>query len=654
MSYALPAVIVVSWLLDAAVTAMARAQGLAGFRAQLMPTQMEDLARRLVVALLLAGCALWVAWLRRRSRADRTERDRAEARLSATEQRLELAARVFESTIEGIVVTDPNGSIQLVNPAFTSITGYTREEALGNNPRMLRSDRHDDAFYDDMWGTLLEKGSWSGEIWNRNKDGEAYPEWLNINAIRDSSGRISNYVAVFHDLSDLHRSRERIQHLAYHDPLTGLPNRLLMDDRLRVALAQARRSRTLVAVVFVDLDDFKKINDTFGHPAGDSVLQQAARRLESCVREEDTVSRRSGDEFVVVLTQLPTPLAAMRVGQSILRALANPFAAEGTALHLSATLGASVFPIDAATPEELLRKADLAMYEAKQRGKNMFQPFTREMGRALDERLELEDGLRRAIDDDAIQVEYLPLVDPDGSRLVAVEALARWYLADGAAVPPERFMRLAEDSGLVVPLGRSVLRRATGDLVRWRATGHQELKVSVNLSAREIFEDGLPATVRSVVADTGLAPSDIIVEISETVLADLDLGCRRAIDDLANLGVPLVVDAYRGRTAPLCQLTVVPISGIKLDSSVVESLDHDDSARTLIAATVAMARSLGIEVSACGVRTRSQLDILREEGITAVQGYLIGRPSPFGTVQRWLDRGFDFATDASATSASSS
>ena len=654
LALAFLAVLAGYWVLAAGTTAIARDEGLAGLAHHLVPTSGEDLADRLLATGALALVAVWALSLRRHAMADRRELERAADRLVETEQRLRLAARVFESTIEGIVVTDPNGSIQMVNPAFTAITGYSREEAIGNNPRLLKSDRHDETFYDEMWGRLLERGSWSGEIWNRNKLGEAYPEWLNINAIRDPAGSISNYVAVFHDLSDLHRSHERIQHLAYHDPLTGLPNRLLLDDRLRVALAQARRSRTLVAVVFIDLDDFKRINDTFGHPAGDSVLQQVARRLESCVREEDTVSRRSGDEFVVVLNQLPSPVAAMRVGQAILRALANPFAAEGSALRLSATLGAAVFPIDGATPEELLRKADLAMYEAKQRGKNLFQPFTREMGRALDERLELEAALRQAIGAEAVEVEYLPMVEPGSSRLVAVEALARWQQPDGALVSPERFLRLAEDSGLVVPMGRAVLRRAAHDLARWRDAGHRDVTIALNLSAREIFENDLAAAIRDAVGAGGLVPADLTLEIAEAVLADFDLGCRRTIDDLTRLGVRLVVDGYRGRAASLSQLTELPVAGIKLDRALVEARDQDASALNLVVATVAAARSLDLEVAACGVSTHAQLAVLREHGITAVQGYLIGRPGPFSAVQRWLEQGLRLAEPGADASAASS
>jgi len=640
--------IVCYWLLESAYVSLRLSGGLAATLRHLVPPDGVELLHRIAVVALLVTVAVWTHRLQSRSTAARRELHEATARLADSERSVQLATKVFEHALEGIVVTDPDGTIQMVNPSFTAITGYTAAEAIGNNPRMLKSDRHDDAFYETMWRSLAEEGSWSGQIWNRNKRGEAYPEWLNINAVRDADGAVSNYVAVFHDMSDIERSRARMQHLAYHDPLTGLPNRSLLDDRLRIALAQARRARSMVAVIFVDLDDFKRINDSFGHPAGDLALQQVARRLEACVREEDTVSRRGGDEFVVVLSQIRSPVAAMRVGQAILRTLSNPLAVGGRSVRIGATLGAAVYPVDGTTPEDLLRNADLALYRAKERGKGVFQPFTREISRQVTERVRLEGELRDAVGREDITVDYQPIMDASGTGLVAVEALARWRRATGAVVTAERFVTLAEDTGLVVPIGREMLRAAGRDLARWRRDLGADIGLAFNLSAPEIVDEGLVEAVGALVADSGAEPGALMCEIGEDVIADLDEAARDALRRLAGLGVRIVVDGYRGETAPPAVLVGLPLDGVKLARTVVDRIGDGRTGRDgerFVSGLTSMARCLDLSVAAAGVRSTAQLEFLRRHGVERVQGFLFGRPTTAAAVDRWLTRGFRSSGD---------
>ncbi len=358
----------IAWLVEAALRTLS-APGATSFGAAVLDTSAATWARRAILAGVLLVCT-WLA-----SRAFRTQISTGNGDISP-----ELAARVFENTIEGVVVTDPDGTIRMVNPAFTAITGYSADEVIGENPRILKSDRHGHEFYRQMWQAITEHGQWSGEIWNRNKAGEAYPEWLTISAVKDVEGRTTHYVSVFHDLSDIFRRHETIRHLAYHDALTGLPNRLLLDDRLTQALAHARRSGSWVAALFFDLDDFKEVNDRLGHIAGDRVLQIVAERLQGRIREQDTVARHGGDEFVVVASDLGSPEDARRLAELLTTAIAQPMQVEGETLRVGASIGIAMYPGSGSTPDALIAEADRAMYRAKARGSGSIEVSSRGTG----------------------------------------------------------------------------------------------------------------------------------------------------------------------------------------------------------------------------------------------------------------------------------
>ncbi len=406
----------------------------------------------------------------------------AERRL--VEEQLRQAATVFENTSEGVIITDPGTTILAVNPAFCEVTGYAEDEVLGKTTALLASGRHDRQFYDEMWASISATGRWRGEIWNRRKSGEVFPELLNISEVRDEHGDLTHYVGVFSDISALKESQARLQHLAHHDPLTGLPNRLLLHARMEHSLARARRTGERVAVLFLDLDRFKMVNDTFGHPAGDMLLQAVADRLRGAMREDDTVARLGGDEFVILVEGLEDPLDAAGVAEKTLEALRQPVILNDAELFTSASIGIAVGPDDGADLTVLLRNADGAMYQAKKAGRNTFKQYTTELSRGARERFELESALRRAIGRDELLIHYQPLVELVNERIVGVEALVRWQHPDLGLTLPSRFVGLAEDIGLIHEIDRWVLERACRQCVQWNQNGHLPLRMAVNVSGQ--------------------------------------------------------------------------------------------------------------------------------------------------------------------------
>lgn len=553
------------------------------------------------------------------------------------EEQLLLLASVFENTVEGITITDAQGTIQKVNPGFTAITGYSAEEAVGQNPRILKSDHQGPEFYEKMWQEISDKGYWSGEIWNRRKSGEAYPERLSITAIRNSQGEISHYVAVFYDITDIKRGEEQLHYQAYHDALTGLPNRQLFIDRLETALAHARRSDIQMAVLFLDMDNFKNINDSLGHNVGDLFLQEVGKILERCSREEDTVARVGGDEFIMLLSEVRGERDAFEVARRIVASFAQPIVLQEHELFAGASIGISIFPGDGRDAETLIKNADLAMYRAKAAGKNNYQLFTESMNEQVTRRLVLENDLRRALERQEFEVLYQPKVDIDSGTIAGCEALVRWR-RDGELVSPVEFIPLAEETGLIVPIGEWVLQTACKEAGIWRERGYP-VSVAVNLSPRQFHEKDLVEKVVAMLEETGLTPAALELEITEGIVMDDVAEAIRTLRALREQGILFAIDDFGTGYSSLQYLKQLPLDSLKIDRAFIRDLPGDEEDAAIAAATISMAHSLGLKVVAEGVETEAQLYFLQQRGCELFQGYLFSKPVDAETFFRYLEEG---------------
>ncbi|MEF3697447.1 sensor domain-containing protein [Desulfolutivibrio sp.] len=565
-------------------------------------------------------------------------RDVTDRRLA--EQRLKLFEKVFDNALEGITVTDHRGDIVSVNPAFALITGYTAAEALGKNPRILKSDRHPPEFYKAMWSEIIKKGQWSGEIWNRRKSGEAYPEWLSISAIKDR-GRTTHYVAVFHDISEMKRKEDKILHQASHDALTNLPNKLLLSDLLEKAISHAARAGHKLGVICFDLDNFKNINDTLGHAMGDELLKAAAVRISGMLRPEDTVARPGGDEFMVMLGEIADERDAVRVAERILDSFRQPFQVDGRELVLTASVGISIFPEDGASQDALIKHADLAMYRAKEQGKNAYQLFTPQMNEAVTRRLNLEAGLRRALERGEFLVHYQPRLSFANMRTVGMEALVRWRREPGMLVPPMEFIPLAEETGLIVPLGEFVMETACARTAAINAAMGLSLKVSVNLSARQFSDTNLPELVARILGTTGLPPACLEVEVTETVLMQNIATAANMLAQLAEMGVSASIDDFGTGYSSLYYLKKMPLAAIKIDRSFIRDIPRDPSDIAITTTIISMCRGLDLAVVAEGVETQEQFNFLLGLRCDECQGYLVSRPLPAPDFEAFLRQSGD-------------
>ncbi|MGE4442428.1 MAG: EAL domain-containing protein [Desulfomicrobium sp.] len=552
------------------------------------------------------------------------------------EDKLLLAAKVFENTVEGIVVTDIGGTIEQVNPGFTAITGYSAEEAVGGNPRILKSDRHPQHFYSEMWARLVEEGHWAGEIWNRRKNGESYPEWLTIAAVKNEAGQTTNYVSIFHDITELKRQQDALEYQAQHDALTGLPNRVLLGDRLRMALAQLERSGGKLALLFLDIDNFKTINDGLGHGVGDKLLVELARRLEVLLRGGDTLARLGGDEFLILLPEIESIDDASHIATRMLDALKAPFRHEDGEYIVTASIGLTIAPDDGTEGLKLVKNADMAMYRAKSLGRNNYQFFTSEMDVAAHRRISLEYKLRKAIEAQEFELFYQPLVDMDSGRILGAEALVRWR-CDGQIVSPAEFIPLAEDSGLILPLGDWVLRTAARQARLWQDAGH-DLTMSVNISSRQFAGADLAATLREVLQFTNLKPGRLYFEITESMLMGDVARAEATLLALREAGGTFFLDDFGTGYSSLSYLKRLPIDGLKIDRSFIKDITEDADSLAIVAAIVSMARTLNLRLVAEGVETQEQRRLLASMGTIVLQGYLASPPVPASDFEALLRR----------------
>ncbi|GAB2177742.1 bifunctional diguanylate cyclase/phosphodiesterase [Dongia sp. agr-C8] len=591
------------------------------------------------------GTALWVDFtlslVRARGGAPQfivlAMRDISERRRAEESRRQ--AAAVFSSTQEGVVVTDAAGTILNVNPAVCEITGYEEAELCGSNMRILQSGRHDAAFYKELWQAVATAGFWQGEIWNRRKGGEIYPELLTISTVRNEAGEVVNYVGTFSDITNIKRSQEELHKLAHHDPLTGLPNRLLLHSRLEHALERSRRHGEIGAVLFLDLDRFKNVNDSLGHPAGDELLIHVAQRLRARLRDSDTLARLGGDEFVVVLEGVGTPERAAAVAQTLIERLAESFELDGGhVVYIGTSIGISLFPADATVASKLIQEADTALYEAKEHGKGTYRFYRSALTEAANARLALEAKLRRGLEREEMVVYYQPLVAIEGRRLIGAEALLRWQDPDAGLVPPDRFIPLAEETGLIVPLGDWVLRAACRQLKAWRDAGVAIEVIAVNLSPRQFLLPDIAERVGAVLLETGLPPHCLEVEITEGALMERPESTLEKLSALKALGIRLAIDDFGTGYSSLAYLKQFPIDKLKVDKSFVTDIPNNPADIAITTAIIGLAKHLDLEVLAEGVETPEQFAFLDQKGCDTVQGFLFSRPLPAQDLFQTLGR----------------
>jgi diguanylate cyclase (GGDEF)-like protein/PAS domain S-box-containing protein len=553
--------------------------------------------------------------------------------------RLRIAAIAFD-TPEGMMVTDARGVIVQVNQFFCNITGYTAEEALGQRPSLLRSGRHDAGFYRAMWASITATGLWEGEIWNRRKNGEVYPERLNISAVQDEDGTVTHYVASLSDITMSKAAGEEIKRLIYYDPLTRLPNRRLLLDRLRQALEASAVSGRSGALLFLDLDNFKALNDTLGHNSGDLLLQQVAGRLQACLRVGDTVARLGGDEFVILIEPLSANLrdAATQteaLANNILAALNPPYVLGAHACHCTSSIGVTLFhPERAAQSDELLMQAEIAMYQAKQGGRNMLRFFDQGMQDCIAARVGLENELRQAIAQRQFVLYYQMQVDQLG-RPTGAEALLRWPQEDGGFVPPSRFIPLAEETGLILPLGAWVLEQACSQLAEWQASaGMAHLVLAINVSARQFHQPDFGALVRAAVARHQVNPARLKLELTEGILLENIEQTIASMQVLKDYGVRFSLDDFGTGYSSLQYLKRLPLDQLKIDQSFVRDLVRDSNDQAIVLTIIAMARGLKLDVIAEGVETEAQRDLLAQLGCQRYQGYLYSKAVPADEFRR--------------------
>jgi len=548
------------------------------------------------------------------------------------EAALRIASIAFE-TDEGMMVTDAHAVIIRVNKAFTRLTGYSAEDVIGKTPAVLKSDRQSDEFFQQMWASLNSVNSWQGEVWNKRKSGEDYPEWLNITAVLGKDGKVMNYVGAFIDFTERKKAESEIHHLAFYDSLSQLPNRRMLLDRLRQAVATGGRNQTSGALLFIDLDNFKTLNDTQGHGIGDLLLIEVAKRLQLCVREGDTVARFGGDEFVLLLEGLSADMAqaavqARGVGEKVLDTLSQIYILAGNEFHSSSSMGITLFVNYKQHLDELLKQADTAMYQAKKSGRNTLRFFDPMMQEELEIRAQMEIGLREALRKQEFELYYQMQVNHEG-RILGAEVLLRWIHPQRGLISPLQFIPLAEESGLILPIGRWVLERACQQIKIWESDERsRKLQLAVNVSGRQFRQTNFVHQVSEIIARTGINPMRLKLELTESIVLDDVDDTIAKMHALKEIGVSFSMDDFGTGYSSLAYLTQLPLNQLKIDQSFVRHLGSKASDATIIQTIIGMADNLGMQVIAEGVETIEQRDVLERMGCRFYQGYLFGKPVP--------------------------
>jgi len=553
---------------------------------------------------------------------------------------LKLAAKVIKHSPDAIVVTDKNRRIVSANPAFTSNTGYSLDELLGKSISLLESGYHDSRFFTDMWNHISQQGEWSGEIWNRNKSGTILPEWLNIIALENSDGKPDHYLGIYSDVARQQQVMDRIHRLAYYDILTKLPNRQLFNDRLDQALKYAGRNNQLLGLLFIDMDRFKNINDTLGHSSGDKALALAAKRMQECVRQTDTLARLGGDEFTVILQDVNEEFDTVLVAEKILHVFKSPIQLDKHELYLTPSIGIALFPDNGSTVDDLIKFADTAMYRAKELGGNNYQLFDSNMSEPFHWNLEVETALRRAIENNALKLLYQPQFDLHTGAIVGLEGLARWNDPELGVISPGTFIRVAENTGLIHQLGEQVLTIATQQALQWGRQGITGLRIAVNVSTLQLKQQEFFDRVKTITERCQNSGNSIELEITETSLMENAEFMEEVLVRLAYIGLEVAVDDFGTGYSSLSYLKRLPIDLLKIDQSFVRDLPSNSNDTAICRAIIAMAHSLNLRVLAEGVETEEQMQFLRKENCDEMQGFLYSKPISADEISEMIRQGF--------------
>lgn len=535
---------------------------------------------------------------------------------------------VFANISEAIVISDPDNNIVTVNDAFTRLTGYTESEIVGKNPRILSSGREKREFYLAMWQQLEEYGSWSGEVQDRRKDGSLYFKWLNTSVVRDAEGKVVNYVGTFHDITEYKENEERLIYLANHDTLTGLPNRQLLLDRLIGVIGLSQRSKQAICLLFLDLDNFKWVNDSLGHASGDKLLMAISSRLKDTVRATDTVARLGGDEFVVLLTQVADDPDISQIASKIINAVAQPIDLAGHDFHVTTSIGISTYPNDGEDAATLLKHADTAMYAAKAAGKNQYRYFDAAMNRKALERIELQKDLRQAFKRNEFELHYQPKLCVSSNSICGAEALIRWHHPQLGLVSPAIFIPLAEETTLIIEIGEWVIRSVCIHIVAWQEQGLKQRRIAINLSAVQLESETFIASVERILKETGAPTEALEFELTESMVLRNPQRSIATLNRLRQLGISLALDDFGTGYSSLSYLKRLPVDTLKIDRSFIEGLPEDVEDSQIVRMIIALAKSVHLEVVAEGIETAAQRDFLTEMGCEFLQGYLIAKPMP--------------------------
>ncbi|KAB2338274.1 EAL domain-containing protein [Cytobacillus depressus] len=543
-------------------------------------------------------------------------------------QKVKLVEKILQNTSEGVMITDGKSRIISVNPAFEVVTGYNNDEVIGKNPNILQSGIHDEQFYQKMWTELYEQGQWKGEIWNKRKNGDVFLEWITISAIKDEEGYITNFVAVFSDITDRKHAEEQLRYLAHFDTLTGVANRYSLNQRLESLIETAEKYNQILAVLFLDLDRFKQINDTLGHNYGDLLLKKVSTRLKGLLKNKDMIARLGGDEFVIVLPNLKHPKEAVHIAEMIIDSFSSSFQLQTQEVFTSTSIGISLYPFDGTDMETLLRTADKAMYEAKNGGRNQLELYHEKMHHNGSRQMKLATFLRKAIEKNELFLVYHPIVDVQTNKIISVEALVRWKQDQFGLIPPSEFIPIAEESGLIIPISEWIIQKACEDLQTIHLQGYSNLRMSINISALHFSQEYFVKSINDIFQKTNANTNYIDFELTESMIMPNAHETVNKLVKLKKLGVKLLIDDFGTGYSSLSYLNRFPLDILKIDQSFINGLSSYEDDCSIVEAIITMAHRLHLKVVAEGVENKKQLNFLQNEKCDYIQGYYISKPLP--------------------------